>query len=215
MRIDGISRFFVPTDKKFLPLFKAAADNLVAISKVLVDLLGEKAAAKRVAFTEEIIRLEHVGDDITHEVLSELNATLITPFDPEDIHKLAAALDDVADNIHKAAKKLHLYGVSEPTPAMKALAELIQKSADEVHVAINELSNLHRVHRITEAVIKIKKYEDTADDISEAEIGRLFAESSDVRELIKEKEVLEVLEIATDRCDDVANTLESIVIKTT
>ena len=214
MRIDGISRFFIPKDKKFLPLFRAAADNLVTISTTLVILLEEKSPARRRELTDEIARLEHVGDDTTHTVMSELNATLITPFDPEDIHKLAAALDDVADNVHKAAKKLDLYGVVEPRPAMKSLAGLIKKSVHEVHEAIGELSNLHRTHCIIEAVVKIKGYEDSADEVSEMEIARLFSKTKDVRELIKEKEILEVLEIATDRCDDVANTLESIVIKT-
>ncbi|MEW6468226.1 MAG: DUF47 family protein [Bacteroidota bacterium] len=209
----GILEMFVPQDRKFFPLFERASENLRNISKVLVEMVNSSSPEKRKELIKEIERLEHVGDGVTHEIFNELSSNFITPFDREDIHSLVSSLDDIVDFIHGSAKRMELYKITEVTPAMTKLAELIQQGAEELHHAVLGLKDIKKSGRIKEACVKINSIENHADDIFDMTIAKLFEEEKDAVKIIKTKEILSALETATDKCEDAANAISSIVIK--
>lgn len=213
MALDAILSFFIPKDKKFFILFGKASENLVAISKKFNELLNTGAPDKRVELIKAIADLEHVGDNITHEIFTELSTNFITPFDREDISYLASSLDDIVDYIHGSAKRLQLYKIDDYTLEMQQLAEVIEKSAIEVNAAISNLKGLQNVVRLKEALVRINSLENQADDIFDGAIANLFIEEKDAIKIIKIKEVLANMETATDKCEDVANVIETILIK--
>lgn len=206
-------QFFIPQDKKFFPLFEKASGNLLAISKVLVEMVNSTNEDKRKELIREIEKLEHVGDAATHEIFHELSANFITPFDREDIHNMVTSLDDIVDFIHGSAKRIELYRVTEMTPAIIKLAELILQGSEELHNAVCGLRDIKKSGRIKEACVKINSIENHADDIFDMTIAQLFEDEKDAVKIIKIKEILSALETATDKCEDAANAIESIVIK--
>jgi predicted phosphate transport protein (TIGR00153 family) len=213
MSLDQLLSFFIPKDKKFFVLFGKASENLVAISKKFNELLNTGAPDKRVELIKAIADLEHVGDNITHEIFTELSTNFITPFDREDISYLASSLDDIVDYIHGSAKRLQLYKIDDYTLEMQQLAEVIEKSAIEVNAALSNLKGLQNVVRLKEALVRINSLENQADDIFDGAIAKLFIEEKDAIKIIKVKEVLANMETATDKCEDVANVIETILIK--
>jgi hypothetical protein len=213
MSLDQLLSFFIPKDKKFFVLFGKASENLVAISKKFNELLNTGAPDKRVELIKAIADLEHIGDNITHEIFTELSTNFITPFDREDISYLASSLDDIVDYIHGSAKRLQLYKIDDYTLEMQQLAEVIEKSAIEVNAAISNLKGLQNVVRLKEALVRINSLENQADDIFDGAIAKLFIEEKDAIKIIKVKEVLANMETATDKCEDVANVIETILIK--
>jgi hypothetical protein len=213
MSLDQLLSFFIPKDKKFFVLFGKASENLVAISKKFNELLNTGAPDKRVELIKAIADLEHIGDNITHEIFTELSTNFITPFDREDISYLASSLDDIVDYIHGSAKRLQLYKIDDYTLEMQQLAEVIEKSAIEVNAAISNLKGLQNVVRFKEALVRINSLENQADDIFDGAIAKLFIEEKDAIKIIKVKEVLANMETATDKCEDVANVIETILIK--
>jgi len=206
-------QFFLPRDKKFFPLFEQASGNLLSVSAVLNEMINAKANGDPVGHIKEIERLEHAGDAITHEIFNELSSTFITPFDREDIHRLATAIDDIVDFIHGAAKRMELYKVVNYDASFSKLAELIHRAADEIHIAVSGLRNMKNTARIKEACVKINSFENHADDIFDMTIAALFEQEHNAIELIKKKEILAALETATDKCEDAANVLETILLK--
>lgn len=213
MALESILSFFIPKDKKFFVLFEKASKNLVDISRVFNELLNTGAPDRRVELIKAISDLEHVGDDITHEIFTELSTNFITPFDREDIHYLASSLDDIVDYIHGSAKRLQLYKIDEYTLEMQQLSEVIEKSAIEVHAAVSTLKGMKDVVRLKEALVRINSLENQADDIFDGAIASLFINEKDAVKIIKVKEVLANMETATDKCEDVANVIETILIK--
>lgn len=213
MLVDRIVQFLLPKDRKFFPLFERASGNLVTISGVLVEMVNSTNHDKRVELIKEIERLEHVGDSITHEIFHELSSTFITPFDREDIHFLASAIDDVADFIHGSSKRIHLYKIGVISPSIIKLAELTQRSSEELHSAVVELKNMKNIMKIKEACVRVNSIENHADDVFNSAIAQLFEEEKDPIMIIKTKEILSVLETATDKCEDAANIIESLIVK--
>ncbi len=215
MSVNSIFQYFSPKDRKFYPLFEQASSNLVAISKVLYEALTTTSPEKRTEYIRQIEKLEHVGDDITHQIFNEVASTFITPFDREDIQKLAGGLDDIIDYIHGSAKRIELYKVDKIHPSMIKLAELIGSCAEELNAAIGSLRNLNENNmiKIRAALVRVNSIENHADDIFDNAVARLFEEEKNAIEIIKIKEVLSALETATDKCEDVANSLESIIVK--
>jgi uncharacterized protein len=209
----NIFQFFQPKDKIFFLLFQKATANATETSRVLVELVNTSSPEKRKELFREIERLEHVGDNITHETFSELSANFITPFDREDIHSLVSAIDDIVDYIHGAAKRMELYKVEHMTPAIIKLSELILKGSEELETAISELRNLRNITKIKEATVRINSIENHADDIFDMAIAKLFEEEKNAVEVIKMKDVLSMLETATDKCEDAANVINTILIK--
>ncbi len=213
MWLDKILTFLVPKDKKFFALFAKDAANLVEISKALVEFVNSHSIEKRQENLRRIHDLEHVGDNITHEIMTELSTNFITPFDREDIHYLATSIDDIADYIYSAAKKIELYKIEEISPAIKKLAELIEKSCNEINVAVFDLRSLDNVVRIKEACVRINSLENHADDIYHGAIAELFDKETNAVTVIKYQDILIALETATDKCEDVANVIETILVK--
>lgn len=209
----NIFQFFQPKDKVFFLLFQQASHNATATSKVLVELVTTSSLEKRKELFREIERLEHVGDSITHETFNQLSLNFITPFDREDIHNLVSAIDDIVDYIHGASKRMELYKVEEMTPAIVKLAELILKGSEELEVAVFELRNLKNITKIKEATVRINSIENHADDIFDMAIAKLFEEEKNAVEVIKMKDVLSMLETATDKCEDAADVINAILIK--
>jgi len=209
----NILQYLIPQDKKFFPLLEKASGNLLTISKNLVEMVHSNSPEKRKELIREIERLEHVGDALTHEIFSELSANFITPFDREDIHSLVTSLDDIVDYIHGSAKRIELYKVTEMTTAIIKISELILQGSEELHNAVCGLRNIKKNGRIKEACVKINSIENHADDIFDMTIAQLFEEEKDAVKIIKYKEILSALETATDKCEDAANAIESIVIK--
>lgn len=209
----SILQFFIPQDKLFFPLFEKATSNLKDISKALVKMVNIQDVEARRVQIKEIERLEHNGDSITHEIFNKLSVNFITPFDREDIHALVSAIDDVADFIHGAAKRIELYKVGTLTNSIIKLAELIEKSAEELDNAVVELKNMKNIDKIKAACVRVNSVENHADDIFDMAVAKLFEEEKNAIELIKIKEILSALETATDKCEDAANVVQSIVVK--
>ncbi|MFQ5926158.1 MAG: DUF47 domain-containing protein [Terriglobia bacterium] len=198
----------LPREKSFFDQFTQVTANIEASAQALVELLENyRDVEKKVAHIKD---LEHRGDQMTHALMTRLNQTFITPFDREDIHLLASRLDDVLDLIDSVASRLIIYRIGQPRPGAAELARILLKATSEVRAAV---SQLEKQDRILEHCIEINRLENEGDSAVRAAIARLFEEEKDPVEIIKWKELLEVLEIATDKCEDVANVLEGVVLK--
>lgn len=210
----GIFSYFLPKDKVFYSLFEEASDNLVLIAQKLNALVFEPDYNKRAAMIIEMEDIEHKNDDITHKIFLELGRNFITPFDREDIHHLATALDDIADYIYSAGKKINFYKI-DPTSdqGIQKTAEAIVDAVVAVKSAVMELRNLKNTQKIIDCVIKINSVENKADEIFDSSIEQLFDSDVDAKELIKRREIYQVLETTTDKCEDAGNVIESIVVK--
>jgi predicted phosphate transport protein (TIGR00153 family) len=210
----GILKFFLPKDKIFYTLFENASENLELLSKLLVKVVNEPDFGKRNVLIKEMEDLEHANDEVTHTIFIELGKNFITPFDREDIHSLASALDDIADYIYASGKKINFYKI-DPTSdqGIQKTAVAIQEAVAAVKQAVRELRNLKNTQKIVECVIRINSAENKADEIFDMSIERLFASDVDAKELIKMRELYQVMEIVTDKCEDAGNVIESIVVK--
>jgi hypothetical protein len=210
----GILSYFLPKDKVFYSLFEEASDNLQEIAGKLVQVVHEPEYNKRATYIKEMEEIEHKNDEVTHKIFIELGKNFITPFDREDIHSLASALDDIADYIYAAAKKINFYKIDPISDqGIQKTAEAIKDAVKAVKEAVTELRNLKNTQKIIECVIKINSIENSADDIFDMNIERLFESDVDAKELIKRREIYQVMEIATDKCEDAGNVIESIVVK--
>ncbi len=158
----------------------------------------------------EIRRIERIGDEMTHAVLTKLNSTFITPFDREDIHALTSSLDDVLDFLNAAGARIIMYRITNPPPAALEISRLILLQSQELQRA---LALIRKNGDITNHCVEINRLENEADVISRAAIGQLFDQEKDPITLIKIKELIEFLETATDKAEDVANVLETVVLK--
>jgi len=214
MSLNSIFQYFVPKDRKvFFPLFEQAANNVVAIATVLVETVNSNNAATREELYKQIDKLENVGDDLTHQIYIELGKNFITPFDREDIHALATAIDDVADNIQGAANRMNLYSIDDFTVPVKKLADLILQASIDMEKAVRELKDLKNVRNIADSCIRINSVENQADYVFDRAVADLFLYEKDAIKLIKYKEILATLENATDMCEDAANVMETILVK--
>jgi predicted phosphate transport protein (TIGR00153 family) len=200
----------LPKETRFFDLFEAQASKVHEAAKALQEL------ARNYDHVEEKARhikvLESQADSITHDIIDKLNRTFITPFDREDIHALASALDDVLDNIEGVSSRLVLFQIRTVTPETVQLASIIEQACGAIVTAI---SSLRDFSRIGEYLIQINHLENEADHISRNVTAKLFLEAADFRELIKWKEIYGRLEATTDDCEDVANILEGIAVKNT
>jgi len=210
--MNSIFNFFSPRDKKFQPYFEKDIKNLVAIAESLLLTVSTKDEDREQHF-RETERLEQNGDDISHAIFLELGKNFITPFDREDIYALVSSIDDIADFIYATSLNIELYKVNTFSTAVVQLAELIVEMCKDLEIAILELRNFTNTKIIADICVRINKGESRADHLSNTAIALLFDSETDAIELIKQKEILQTLEMATDKCDDVANVLESILIK--
>ena len=202
---------FIPREEKFFGLFEESAQNMVKTAQELKELVSAwDNVEERV---KRITELEHQGDTITHQIMTQLHRTFVTPFDREDIALLAHSLDDVTDFIEAAADAMSLYKVNSPGQKAKELADIIVQAATEIEKAICQLEHRHELKKILEHCVEINRLENAADRIFRSVIAELFDDSTDVAQIIKWREIYEHMESATDRCEDVANVLEGVVLK--
>lgn len=200
----------IPKDGSFFQMFSGMSDNLIAGARVLVDLFADYHDVERKI--DEVRRIEHEGDDLTHAILTKLNQTFITPFDREDIHQLASQLDDVLDFINAACARIMMYRIATPPPAAGELAKIILLQSQELQKAV---SLMQKNGNILVHCVEINRLENEADVVAQQAIAKLFECEKDPINLIKVKELLEFLERATDKAEDVANVLETVVLKNT
>ena len=201
----------IPQGDKFYDLFEQDANNVAAAAERLVDIFDnfdnqrEKARA--------IKRLERDGDEITHKIIENLHRSFVTPIDREDIALLANKMDDMLDFMEGAVKRLFLYRIDQPTPRAIEITYTINKVAIELTKAVPLLRKQGRLKEILPHCIEIHRLENEADDLQHAAVADLFEEETDVKEIIKWRDIYDSLERAVDRGEDVANILEGIVLK--
>lgn len=200
----------IPRDTSFFQMFSEMSGNLIAGARVLVDLFEDyRDVPKKI---EEVARIEHQGDELTHAILTQLNQTFITPFDREDIHQLASKLDDVLDFIHVACTRISIYRITAPPSAAGKLARIILMQSEELQKAV---SLLQKNGNIVSHCVEINRLENEADAVAQQAIASLFEREKDPINLIKTKELIESLERATDKAEDVADVLETVMLKNT
>lgn len=213
MGLNSFVKFFTPKDRVFYSLFEEVADNLTAMSARLEQAMNEKDKKKRDEMLATLEDFEHKNDDATHRLFIELGQNFITPFDREDIHYLATALDDIADFIWASGKRIINYHIEDVNDTMKSFAQVIGKSVAALAAAIRELRNMKNLKEITQACVQVNSFENEADDILDKALMQLFLMETDAIELIKKKELYQDMEFVTDKCEDAANVIESIIIK--
>ncbi len=201
----------IPKEEKFFELFELQAEHNLAAARLFHEM-----AKRWPARQEEIDKLhaiEHEADITAHEIHDRLNRTFITPLDREDIHALASELDDIVDLVQHVALRMHLYRIEEPTPELIDLSDTLRQAVDNVRKAVVELGKPEKIRRTLDYCIEVNRLENTADRIMEAALAKLFGGRPGPLEVIKWKEVYEGIEAAIDKCEDVANTIESILVK--
>lgn len=213
MGLNSIIKIFLPKDKVFYSIFETMGANLIEMGAAFRAAIEEENPTKRIQMLRALEDMEHKNDELTHKVFVELGQNFITPFDREDIHYLATSLDDVADFIYASSKKILLYQVKEVDQFMKDMVIVIQNAIKSLAKALHELRNMKNLHAITEACVQINSLENQADDLLDDAITRLFASNIDAIELVKLKDIYQDMEVITDKCEDAANVIESIIIK--
>jgi len=202
-----------PKDEKFFELFRRDAANLKEGVEALQELINHYEDVDKKF--QKIKSIEHQGDILTHDIITRLRGTFITPLEREDIHELASGLDDVLDCIEGVASRLHYYKIITPSPEMKKLVDIISQAVSQIYEAITHLEKLGNVPTFC---TEVNKLEYQADIIGQQAIADLFDKTQrveDLKELLKLKEIYERLERAADRCEDVANVIEGITVKMT
>lgn len=200
----------IPREEAFFELFEKASGNLREAASLLVqcmerfDRMAEDARSMK--------RLEREGDEIVHDIMARLHRTFITPLDREDIHELATVMDDVLDFIEATTERFVLYKIRAVTPPAKALAAVIASQVEEIHNIIPQLRHLDR-QDILHNCIEINRLENEGDRILKEAVAELFDSQRDPLEVMKWRELYDLLETATDRSEDVANIFEGIVLK--
>lgn len=200
----------IPKDTSFFTMFSAMSDNLIAGARTLVELFADYRDVE--SKIDAIRRIEREGDELTHTILTKLNQTFITPFDREDIHELASKLDDVLDFINASCARIMMYRITNPPAAAADLARIILMQSEELQKAV---SLMQKSGNILAHCVEINRLENEADVVAQQAIAKLFETEKDPINLIKVKELLEFLERATDKAEDVANVLETVVLKNT
>lgn len=213
MAFNTILKIFLPKDRIFYQLFENVSEVLVRMGLKLKEVVHEPDFEIRGKLIKEIEDMEHINDEYTHQIFTELGKNFITPFDREDIHYLATALDDIADYIYASAKKINFYRVDPNDIGIQKMADLISLGSTHIHKAVTELRNMKNMRQITDALVAINSIENQGDDIFDMSIERLFATETDAKEVIKKREIYQIMEVVTDKCEDAANVIESIIIK--
>ncbi|MFH1029606.1 MAG: DUF47 domain-containing protein [Pseudomonadota bacterium] len=200
----------IPKEEKFFKMFKDMTENIIEGAKLLKDMLDNFDNPNE--SQRKIKDVEHKGDSITHDIIQMLNKTFVTPLDREDIYSLASKLDDILDLIDASSQRVIMYNVDSIPPEAKSLGFIILQCCYAVDKAVAMLGKKTN-EQIFAACVEINALENEADRVSREAISRLFDEEKDPIQLIKWKEIYETLERATDKCEDAANILESVVVK--
>jgi hypothetical protein len=198
-----------PRETSFYDMFAASADNIVTGSKLLLELLGADVPA-RPELAERMRAAEHAGDDTTHAIFHQLNSSFITPFDREDIYNLASSLDDVMDYMEEAVDLVVLYEIEALPKGVEQQIEVLARAADLTAAA---MPNLRTMDNLAEYWIEVNRLENQADQIHRKLLAHLFGGSYEAIEVLKLKQIVDVLEEAADALEHVANTVETIAVK--
>jgi len=201
----------MPKEGRFFELFNEHAEQIMLGSRELVALMVTGDDIQRRAYTIETI--EKRADRITQTTIELLHKTFITPLDRDEIHQLITRMDDILDLMEDVSQSIFLYDVKQLTPEAQKLAEVCELCCEQVKVAVGLLSNMDNATVILKACEEIDRLESEADHIMRAAMAKLFRDEPDVRQVIKLKAVYELLETVTDRCEDVANIIEGIVLE--
>ena len=201
----------IPREARFFDLFNAHAAQIVEGGRALAQLFTSFEAAG--VHAARIDAAEHNADKITHETIALLHKTFITPIDRDQIHQLITNMDDILDLIQDTAESIVLYDIRHTSPEAQQLAQICQMTCERVKVAVGLLANLRDPEAILKTCEEIDRLESDADRVMRSAMSRLFREESDVKQLIKLRSIYELLELITDRCEDVANIVEGIVLE--
>jgi uncharacterized protein len=201
----------MPREGKFFDLFNAHADRILEGSRELAAMLGTFTELE--AHAQRIDAAERAADKVTHETIALLHKTFITPFDRDQIHQLITAMDDILDLIQDVAESIALYDLRRITPEAQQLAEICQMSCERVRDTVGLLTNVKRADAIMKNCEEIDRLESDADRVMRAALSKLFRDESDIKQLIKLRTIYDLLERITDRCEDVANVVEGIVLE--
>ncbi len=212
MNLNNIFQFLVPKDKKFFPLLEDASSNLVLLAETLHEAVNAPKG-EREEFFKKVEEIEANLEEITRKTILELSKTFITPFDREDIHSLIKSMDNVADFMHGAASRMHLYQVEKITKSIRKLTEINVEACQLIHTGILQLKDMKDHKAIKETCKRINKLESKADSVFDKAVADLFENENDAKNIIKYKEVLAALESASDKCKSVSNVIEQISVK--
>jgi predicted phosphate transport protein (TIGR00153 family) len=205
-----VARFsLLPQKREFFELYNRASANICEIAQLLIELL-ERFPAGVDELLREVKELEHEGDRLTHELVDLLNRTFVTPFDRDDMYRLAGALDDVCDHIDEAAGKIGSYGVTEIREQARGQARVIRRAAAKLAEAIGGLEGFKESKRV---LIELRELEDEADQLAHDGVSSLFGGDVDPLVVIRWKDIHESLEEAADACENAADVLEAILVK--
>ena len=202
---------FFPKDEGFFDILEEASENVVKGAKAFRELVSHWSLDSELI--PQIREIEHEGDRMTHEVIDRLNRTFITPIDREDIHGLAKELDDVIDIIQATMDRMQLYRIETSSPILVQMVEVLLKSTEVVDKAIKSLRDMKHTRRTLDFCIEVNRLENEGDAIFKTALGELFSEKRDVLDIIRWKEVYEAAEFANDKCEDIANIIEGIIVK--
>jgi len=212
MNLGSMLKFFLPQDDKFLPYFEESADNLRSAANLYAGLAKVSTHEEMEAAREEIKKLEHIGDKLTHTIFEELNKSFITPFDREDIYSLTKSMDDVLDLMDHVADILLLYRIDKLDDGMVMLLEVTRRAVNDIHKSIHSLRKVD-YDKIREQIISVHALENEGDRLYRHFIGGLYAEEKDAIRLMKYSSIYNELEQTIDKCEDLMNAIESIVLK--
>jgi predicted phosphate transport protein (TIGR00153 family) len=204
----------MPQERRFFALFNQHAALVVEGAAAIVEMLGNYAdGAQRDEYVAKIQAIEHKADEVTHQTVALMHNTFVTPFDRDQINKLIQRMDDILDLMQDTAESLTLYDVNVLTAEVRHLANLVQLACGKVHDAVVQLSSMDNGKAILKICQEVDALESDADRVMRAAISRLFREEKDVRQLVKLKAVYELLELTTDKCQDVALVIEGVVLE--
>jgi len=201
----------MPREGNFFELFNAHAERIVEGSRELQAMINGFNEVEKHA--QRIDDSERAADKITHETITLLHRTFITPFDRDQIHRLITRMDDILDLMQDVAESIVLYDIRKITPESRQLAEICQMCCERVRSAVSLLKNVKDAEAILKTCQEIDRLESDADRVMRAAMSKLFRDESDVKQLIKLRSIYELLENITDRCEDVANLIEGIVLE--
>jgi uncharacterized protein len=203
----------VPQEAEFFSLFEESAKNIVATAHAIREMLLNWVDLPRKV--EHINEFEHIGDNITHQVVALLHKSFITPLEREDISLLAQTMDDIVDHVHAATETMYIYQVESPTTRSQELAGILVTASEKIAEAIPLLRHRKETKRLMDVCIELNQLENEGDRVYRLALGEIFDTSRDAVYIIKWREIYEHLESALDRCEDVANILEGIALKAT
>lgn len=212
LKMTGFFQNYFLNGAQFYGLFDQAAQNTVEMATLLVEAVNNENAEEREALFKQIDRLENIGDDITHKIYLILDKVVFTPMNRKDIHTLAAVLDDVADYIHEASERMHLYHIEDFVTPIKEIAAIILSASIEIQKSVKWLRASSEKDMVLASCRQIRDYEHQSDQIYYNSLANLFANEKDAINLIKYREILHSLETTTNKCKKATEVLQTILI---